>query len=296
MILTCPNCGTQYVVKDGAVPPQGRQVRCASCKHSWHQDPEPTAEPQSDEEETIAEATLIEPRSGPEAEERAFEEAVIEGAGEGQPAAETQQTVEPEAEELRRSAAELAAEQHAREVSADFDMGEAIEAPVAADWREPPIGEAADDEFSPFPAADETAPRARNPVVTVLMVVVVVAALAALFYFLAPAEWKARVGLASGATSQLALIVTHRDRQKLESGNETLNINGRVINPTDKEQQVPPLQAQLKSPTGKVVYSWTIAPPTRTLSPGASASFYSTEVDVPAGGEELTITVGQPRA
>ena len=40
MILTCPSCGTQYVVKDGAIPPGGRQVRCASCKHSWHQDPE----------------------------------------------------------------------------------------------------------------------------------------------------------------------------------------------------------------------------------------------------------------
>ena len=40
MILTCPNCDTQYVVKDGAVPPEGRQVRCAACKHSWHQDPE----------------------------------------------------------------------------------------------------------------------------------------------------------------------------------------------------------------------------------------------------------------
>ena len=39
MILTCPSCGTQYVVKDGAIPPEGRQVRCASCKHSWHQDP-----------------------------------------------------------------------------------------------------------------------------------------------------------------------------------------------------------------------------------------------------------------
>src|SRR4030095_15964796 len=40
MILSCPACGTQYVVKDGAIPPQGRQVRCASCRHSWHQDPE----------------------------------------------------------------------------------------------------------------------------------------------------------------------------------------------------------------------------------------------------------------
>ena len=40
MILTCPACVTKYVVKDDAIPPQGRQVRCASCKHSWHQDPE----------------------------------------------------------------------------------------------------------------------------------------------------------------------------------------------------------------------------------------------------------------
>ena len=48
MILTCPSCGTQYVVKDGAIPPEGRQVRCAACKHSWHQNadidmPETTA-------------------------------------------------------------------------------------------------------------------------------------------------------------------------------------------------------------------------------------------------------------
>jgi predicted Zn finger-like uncharacterized protein len=84
MILTCPSCGTQYVVKDGAIPPGGRQVRCASCKHSWHQDPEdaPPAEsreesqeqaqtPSAEGEESLAEATLIEPRSGPEAEERA---------------------------------------------------------------------------------------------------------------------------------------------------------------------------------------------------------------------------------
>ena len=89
MILTCPSCGTQYVVKDGAIPPQGRQVRCASCKHSWHQDPEaagemilgPEAEaPEPVEEESVAEAAMIDPSTGPEAEERAYEEAVVEEA------------------------------------------------------------------------------------------------------------------------------------------------------------------------------------------------------------------------
>ena len=303
MILTCPNCGTQYVVKDGAIPPQGRQVRCASCKHSWHQDPEPEAaglasaeeaakpEPIADNnDESIAEATMIEPRSGPELEERAYEEAVIDSSVEA-PAAPADTTDEPDT--TARQAAEFAAERRAQVVSADFDTGDAAEpAPAAAsDWREPPVAEATDDEFSPFPRPDETVDKGRSPVVTVLIIVVAVAVLAALFYFFAPGDLKTRLGLAAGPTSQLALIVTHRDRQQLESGNQLLTVTGRVINPTAKEQDVPPLQAQLKSRAGKVVYSWTIAPPARSLAAGASASFNSAEVNVPPGGEELTITL-----
>jgi predicted Zn finger-like uncharacterized protein len=301
MILTCPNCSTQYVVKDGAIPPQGRQVRCASCKHSWHQDPEAAAEieevaaepaPQEVEAETLAEATMIEPRSGPEAEERAYEEAVIDEAE--QPARQEPEVVaDDEADE--RDRAGLAAEQHAQAVSADFDSGElAVSSAVTPDWRAPPRAEAADDEFSPFPTADELAPRRRSPVVTIIVIVIVVAALAAAFYFFAPAEWKARVGLASVA-SQLALVTTHMDRQKLESGNELLTVTGRVINPTGKEQEVPPLQAQLKNRSGKVVKSWTIAPPARSLPAGASANFNSAEVNVPPDADQLTITLGDPR-
>ena len=296
MLLTCPNCGTQYVVKDGAIPPQGRQVRCASCKHSWHQDPEhvepadeaPVAEeaapveqaeaPSEPEDESLAEATMIEPRSGPEAEQRAYEAAVVadEAPGEYEAAPEPQPV--PFAEDPPEETPAVAAE-------------------AAPDWREPPLPEAQDDEFSPFAARDdELEPRRRSPLITLLIVALVVAALAAAFWFLAPPEWKARVGLADSRTSPLALVTTHMDRQRLESGNELLTVTGRVINPTAKDQTVPPLQAQLKSRTGQVVYSWTIAPPARTLPPGASASFNSAEVNVPPGGDELTITLGAPKA
>jgi len=148
----------------------------------------------------------------------------------------------------------------------------------------------------PFAVADETEPRRRRPLLTILVIALVIAALAAAFWFLAPPEWKARIGLGAAGISPLALVTTHMDRQQLESGNELLTVTGRVINPTSKEQDVPAIQAQLRNKTGKVVYSWTIAPPARTLPAGGSASFNSAEVNVPPGGDELTISLGSPRA
>ena len=299
MILTCPSCGTQYVVKDGAIPSGGRQVRCTACKHHWHQDSDisgvdgqeppagvaeaaPEAETPREHEESVTEATLIEPRSGPELEERAFEEASLDDARE--PVAEAP----PDQAEADSGTYSNAA----------FDITRKDEAaPVAAeDYREPPQAEAQDDEFSPFAAADEEQPHKRSALLTALIVAIVLIAIAAAFWFLAPPQWKAQLGLGAAGASPLALVTTHMDRQRLESGNELLTVTGRVINPTSKEQSVPPLQAQLKTKAGKIVYSWTIAPPARSLPAGASASFNSAEVNVPPGGDELTISLGSARS
>jgi predicted Zn finger-like uncharacterized protein len=36
MLLTCPKCALSYAIDEAQLGPQGRTVRCASCKTTWH--------------------------------------------------------------------------------------------------------------------------------------------------------------------------------------------------------------------------------------------------------------------
>jgi len=300
MILTCPACDTKYVVKDGAIPPAGRQVRCASCKHSWHQDPEPG--------ETQQEAVLTEqPWAGvdfggpPQPEPDAIPEPVAEipAAAEADMmvAEEPQPDVEfhdAEWEEIPEQANEHVSPEPAEPIHADHGWQPPAAATVdkpSVESYQPPVQ--AEEEFvgyAPINGDDEQG-RSRWPLLIGLIILIVAAAAA--FWFLAPTEWKARAGIAQASATPLQLMITNRDRQVLESGNELVAISGRVINPTDNEQRVPPIRAELRdSRTKALVHSWTIAAPAQTLAPRSSASFNSAEVDVPKGGDELTVTLG----
>ena len=316
MILTCPACDTKYVVKDDAIPPGGRQVRCASCKHSWHQDPEGMVV----EAESVAVDFGGPPEPVPEAAEQPSAEAPLQAIEEGFIAGEPQ----PETPEQFRTEWAAPSIEAAMEPS-PADEVSMEEAPAVADeWRRPNYGDdqeapvehtvaaveepaisveeqvterpsaSAEEEFvgyAPIAEEDEE-PRRRWPLIIGILVLIVAAAAA--FWFLAPPEWKQRAGIAQAGATPLQLMITTNDRQPLESGNELIAISGRVINPTDQEQNVPPIHAELRDKQTKaVVHRWTIAPPARVLAPRSSASFNSAEIDVPKGGDELTITLGQ---
>ncbi|MGE5546694.1 MAG: DUF3426 domain-containing protein [Solirubrobacterales bacterium] len=39
MLISCPNCATNFSVPDHALGPTGRKLKCAKCGHKWHQAP-----------------------------------------------------------------------------------------------------------------------------------------------------------------------------------------------------------------------------------------------------------------
>lgn len=329
MILTCPACDTKYVVKDGAIPSGGRQVRCAACKTAWHQDSDPidaeyddakaAAQPSSTRSfevpanasaggppmpaETVDEA---EQREIGEVPQQAADEAMVSDYPEPEVAAdepasshavsETAQT--PATARFAPLAAGTsygltapslpAATASATAWTADDEPTSGVK-PSAAD----PAPETWGEEQHFISSIDDYEQRSGRGFKVALALLLLIAVVAAALWFLAPASFKERIGLADASATPLEVMLTTSDRQKLASGNELLAISGRVINPTDEEQAIPPIRASLRNrATRKLVYQWTIAPPARSLPPRGSASFNSAEIDIPQGGDELTVTLG----
>lgn len=308
MILTCPSCGTRYVVKDGAIPPAGRTVRCAQCKHSWHQDPDSSAEGEIDSQFDAGErGPANEPArhpldEGSEADrERAFgdpassataasgDETDDDRFADPSEAPSATMLAEPETTSSMPDEAAAAPEPYP-EAAVPVDA-----APSPQAEPEPPVEDVrsshpmragrmdSDDVYSPFANEDDEGDGSRRKWPMMLgILLAVIAVLAAGIYFLAPTELKGRLGLAQANSEELMVQIQQNGRTQLASGNQLFEVSGFVRNETDETVPVPPLNARLRSLEQKVVYSWTIAISPQQLAPGATASFNSANLDVPA--------------
>jgi predicted Zn finger-like uncharacterized protein len=317
MILTCPSCGTRYVVKDGAIPSAGRTVRCAQCKHSWHQSPESVEEEageaiQHDHEPDVgaSEHPLGEEHGTPLASEigDAAHPASAEDMDDPLPGPAST----PTASMLAEQETEASMPREAAEASDPYpQQAVPVESPAPAQEpdadAEPQSSRSShpmratrmetEELYSPFADRDEEeAPRRRWPL-TIGILLLVVALVAAAVYFLAPPELKGRLGIAQGDNSnRLTVQVQQHGRTQLASGNQLFEVSGIVRNETDEPLPVPPLNAQLRSLEQQVVYQWTIPISPPQLAPGATASFNSANLDVPAAAACLEVFFGRQRS
>lgn len=264
MIIACPACTTRYVVPDSAIGAEGRTVRCAKCRHSWFQDP-PDLPPRP-----AAPAPAPQPPRAAEAPARAAEasargEAVAEGKK-----PESPRFVRPEPESEPERAPPLPEE------------------PIAPPpVHEPPVIQPEADGASHFDAAPPFR-RRRNPLklwtwAAAIFAVLAVGTIGAVSYWGLP-DWVPidRPTFALGEPDlQLDFPADQQERRQLPNGTEYFGASGTITNIGSEARDVPPVLIVLRDARDRIVYSWEVRPPKRTLAPGESVSVNEAVTDVP---------------
>jgi len=306
MIISCPACGTRYVVPDSAIGGSGRTVRCAKCKHSWFQEPNLPSEPE--QKDAIAATTPAEPTSsGPTPAQTPASEPLTERSAaqaDAEPSAQSSDTgpsvshwrtedYSSSSDDQIQPKSEDAEAQYAEPAYSDPPLPSALsgEDDFAAPSPETESSDMSDDYSSQEVSQFEYRPpftARRNPLklwtaAAVAFALVAVAIIGVVNFYGVP-SWapfsQPTFGL-NQSNLQLKFPPGDQERRTLPSGTEYFEANGTVTNIGTETVSVPPILIVLRDERDRIVYDWQIAPPVSELAPGESVTISEAKTDVP---------------
>jgi predicted Zn finger-like uncharacterized protein len=105
-----------------------------------------------------------------------------------------------------------------------------------------------------------------------------------------PSQVATGLGLSDRRVPLGIAITRQPDWRMIAGGSELFAVSGRIWNPTQTEQAVPDIRAELKDNAGRTVYAWTITRPQARLGPGKSIDFDAAAVDVPRSSSKIAVS------
>lgn len=256
MLITCPSCASEYVIDSALLRPNGRNVRCASCRTVFfappeNPEPEPLLDP-LDDFDAGPDAFALDDTPSFEIPGDAIDEApaiAVEARNErpGKPAKKA-------AKPARSGKGAFSLAAYASRITALRPSGATI-ASVA------------------ILLAFAAALLARESVVRALPQ-------AAGLYALVGLDVNLR-GVDIGAVTSMRVV---------ERGETFLEVEGVLENVAGRPADVPPLALSIRDRTQTSLYSWTIDPPRARLEPGERVSFRARLVAPPIEARQVLVT------
>ncbi|MGE4220180.1 MAG: zinc-ribbon domain-containing protein [Alphaproteobacteria bacterium] len=276
MILTCPSCSTKFNVKDEALLPNGRKVRCSRCAHSWHAMPDGGA--------AEAPAKPAPAKAAPKPAKRPAavppppptDDFDSDGAGEDPPPF-GMLGAEPEA------AAAPASPRGRRERMPPPPMDDP-----------PPIPP--ESRFQPRETPKEKSGSLKWWILLLVLIFAVgiggVAMRKTIVAFYPPAaKLFSMIGLSTDMLGHGLKILTPTATQRVDAGGRrVVEIHGQIENTAGIEIDVPVLRAALLDSRGQELRSWTFHAAQPHILPGEKVDYATDIAAPPAGATDINIT------